>query len=246
VVTSTHGAALRDVIAVVRRRCPVVELVLVPAIVQGDDAPQSIVAALRKVSRCPDVDVVIVGRGGGAREDLWAFNDERVARALAACPAPTVAAIGHEVDVTLCDLVADARAPTPSAAAELAVPVLNELRARVLTMGRELQHAASDVVRRAARAVDDTATALSRNSERILTLRRAQLEGTAARLNALSPLGTLARGFALATDGKGHPIASIAQVTPGELFSLRLRDGEVEARAESTRPFDATDTKGTP
>src|SRR6185369_2248804 len=139
------------VVAVLRRRAPGVELVVVHASVQGDAAPQELCRALARVARWGQAELVIVGRGGGAREDLWAFNDERVARALAACPVPTVAAIGHEVDVTLCDLVADARAPTPSAAAELAVPVLNELRGRVLTMGRELQHAASGVVRRAAR-----------------------------------------------------------------------------------------------
>ena len=237
IITSTHGAALQDVIAVVRRRCPVTEIVLIPAVVQGDDAPRSLCAALKRLKRCPELDLVILGRGGGAREDLWAFNDERVARALAACPVPTIAAIGHEVDVTLCDLVADARAATPSAAAELAVPVLADVRDRVLALGRELQHAASHVVFQSARRASNTALAMARSSENILALRRTGLEGVAARLHALSPLGTLGRGFALATDNDGRPISSVQRLRIGDQFGLRLRDGELTARVDDIQPL---------
>jgi exodeoxyribonuclease VII large subunit len=120
---------LRDIIAVARRRCPSVELVVIPAKVQGEGAVEELVTAIERASRWKSCDTLIVGRGGGARDDLWAFNDERVARALACCPMPTISAVGHEVDITLCDLVADLRAATPSAAAEAAVPVLDDMRA---------------------------------------------------------------------------------------------------------------------
>ncbi|MDQ6828422.1 MAG: exodeoxyribonuclease VII large subunit, partial [Gemmatimonadota bacterium] len=129
VVTSPSGAALHDIVSVVQRRCPSVMVVLVPAKVQGEGAPAEIAAAIQRVIRWGCADVLIVGRGGGAREDLWAFNDPRVARALAHAPMPTISAVGHEIDVTLCDLVADVRAATPSAAAECAVPSLAEERA---------------------------------------------------------------------------------------------------------------------
>jgi exodeoxyribonuclease VII large subunit len=136
-VTSASGAALRDVMAVLRRRAPGVELVVVHASVQGESAPLELCAALDQVARWNGAELVIIGRGGGSREDLWAFNDERVARALAACPVPTISAVGHEVDVTLCDLVADLRAPTPSAAAEAAVISQDEL----LLTHRAIAHA---------------------------------------------------------------------------------------------------------
>ncbi|HEX3157524.1 MAG TPA: exodeoxyribonuclease VII large subunit, partial [Gemmatimonadaceae bacterium] len=139
VVTSPDGAALHDVVAVARRRWSAVELVVVPTKVQGDGAAEEICHALDQVARWADADVVIVGRGGGAREDLWAFNDERVVRALAACPIPTISAVGHEVDVTLCDLVADLRAATPSAAAEAAVAVHADVTAYVGRLREQLR-----------------------------------------------------------------------------------------------------------
>ena len=129
VVTSPDGAALHDIVAVTRQRAANVRLVLVPAKVQGDGAPGDLRRALDRVNRWGEADLVIIGRGGGAREDLWAFNDERVARAVAACRVPTISAVGHEVDITICDLVADYRAPTPSAAAEAATRSRAELEA---------------------------------------------------------------------------------------------------------------------
>ncbi|MEK6612266.1 MAG: exodeoxyribonuclease VII large subunit, partial [Gemmatimonadota bacterium] len=131
VVTSPDGAALHDITSVIARRNPTVDIIVVPAAVQGESAPASIVAALERVARWRGADVVIIGRGGGSREDLWAFNDEAVARAIAACPLPTISAVGHEVDVTIADLVADLRAATPSAAAEAAVPVLADIVAGI-------------------------------------------------------------------------------------------------------------------
>jgi exodeoxyribonuclease VII large subunit len=150
IITSPDGAALHDIIAVARRRSPLVELVVVPAKVQGDGAAEELRAALERVARWGDVDVVIIGRGGGAREDLWAFNDERLARAVAACPVPVVSAVGHEVDLTICDLVADLRAATPSAAAEAIVPVLADVRAEVRALADALRTAGLWHVERAA------------------------------------------------------------------------------------------------
>jgi exodeoxyribonuclease VII large subunit len=135
-VTSTSGAALHDVVAVLRRRAPGVELVVAHASVQGETAPLELCAALERVCRWGGADLVIIGRGGGSRDDLWAFNDECVARAVAACPVPTISAVGHEIDVTLCDLVADFRAPTPSAAAEAASPSRDEI---ALVLGAQRQ-----------------------------------------------------------------------------------------------------------
>ena len=143
-VTSASGAALRDVIAVLRRRAPGVELVVAHASVQGESAPLELCAALGRVCHWGGADVVIIGRGGGSRDDLWAFNDERVARAVAACPVPTISAVGHEVDVTLCDLVADFRAATPSAAAEAAAPSREEI---ALTLGAHRQRLVAAISR---------------------------------------------------------------------------------------------------
>lgn len=233
VVTSPDGAALHDIIAVVRRRCPIVEIVVVPASVQGDGAARELVTAIRRVSRWRRIDTVIVGRGGGSREDLWAFNDERVARALAACPVPTISAVGHEVDVSLCDLVADLRAATPSAAAEAAVPVLADVRARVATRTVDLRVALERRAMRARRQFEQTARDMRNGLERLTARRRARLEIAAGRLDALSPLATLGRGYALATDESGHALMSAAQFERGRAFRLRLRDGQVGARTES-------------
>jgi exodeoxyribonuclease VII large subunit len=182
------------------------------------------------------VDVVIVGRGGGAREDLWAFNDENVARALADCAVPTISAVGHEVDVTLCDLVADLRAATPSAAAEAAVPVLAETRREAAALAlalRELIERRLDADRahlaREARAVHVAAA-------RLVERRRARLELLAGRLHALSPLATLSRGYAVARLLDGRALTSAADFAPGLDFELLLRDGRVRATARESDP----------
>lgn len=236
VVTSPDGAALRDIMAVVRRRCPSVELVLVPAKVQGDGAAEELVDAIERVSRWCDCDTLIVGRGGGARDDLWAFNDERVARALAACTVPTISAVGHEVDVTLCDLVADVRAPTPSAAAEAAVPVLSEMRdalqAYAYALRNAMQRSLLDSRSRVAHVARDVARAATYHARR----RRAELQTLSARLNALSPLATLGRGYAVARDARGHTLSGVEDFTVNEPFTLLVRDGAVTARTESTTP----------
>ncbi len=235
VITSPDGAALHDVVAVARRRSPLVEIVVVPAKVQGDGAADELRVAVERVGRWRDVDVVIIGRGGGAREDLWAFNDERLARAVAACPVPTVSAVGHEVDVTLCDLVADLRAPTPSAAAEAVVPVLAEVRDDVHALAAALQAAGARHVRRAAERLDDARRDLVAGATRVTERRRAALETSAARLHALSPLATLGRGYAVARGADGAVLARVADLPPGRSFELLVRDGAVPA---VVRPAD--------
>jgi exodeoxyribonuclease VII large subunit len=232
IVTSPDGAALRDIIAVVRRRCPRVELVVIPAKVQGDGAVEELVSAIERASRWKDCDTLIVGRGGGARDDLWAFNDERVARALASCPIPTISAVGHEVDITLCDLVADLRAPTPSAAAEAAVPVLDDMRAALTSTRLALQSAVERTLLDARARFTRVAREVARTSQASVERRRARLELVSARLDALSPLSTLARGYAVARDGDGNTLSSAKEFAIGERFNLLLRDGQVEARTE--------------
>jgi len=240
VITSPDGAALHDIIAVMQRRCPTVEIVLVPAKVQGEGAPADLVRAIACVTRWAAVDTVIIGRGGGAREDLWAFNSEAVARALAECAIPTISAVGHEVDVTLCDLVADHRAATPSAAAEAAVPVLAEVRAEAASMLLALREALVRQVQRrrdrVERVARDLRVGVARGAER----RSARVSAIAGRLNALSPLATLARGYAVARDDSGATLGSTSDFAPARDFNLLLRDGTVRATTRSIHPAPGT------
>jgi exodeoxyribonuclease VII large subunit len=233
VITSADGAALHDIISVTRRRNPLVELVLIPAAVQGESAPQSLCAALDRLAAFAGVDVAIIGRGGGSREDLWAFNDEAVARRVAACEIPIISAVGHEVDVSLCDLVADWRAPTPSAAAERAVPVLDDLRHEVAAIGRQLQTCAQQSVRDARRQLEQGARRLALDARRVVERRRLGLERIAGQLHALSPLATMSRGFAAATTPDGVLISSAAALAVGDAVHLRFRDGAAVTRVES-------------
>ena len=238
VITSRDGAALRDVFAVVQRRCPAVEVVLVPAVVQGDSAPESLCFALDQVARWGDADVVIIGRGGGAREDLWAFNDERVARALATCPIPTISAVGHEIDMSICDLVADLRAPTPSAAAEAAVPVQAELRDRLRASAEALSALTHERVTGAQARAADAARGIARGASRRIERGRLQLESSAARLHALSPLATLDRGYAIVRTPAGQTLRSVDRLDAGALVELVLRDGTAAATVDRVMPND--------
>lgn len=266
VITSSEGAALRDVLAVIGRRNPSVHVTVIPAQVQGDGAPESIVAALATLGQWvrgdaawhgrPPVppDVVIIGRGGGSREDLWGFNHEAVARAIAACPIPTISAVGHETDVTIADLVADLRAATPSAAAEHAVPVLAEVREFVARLAGQMADALEDRVVRGRRDLAGRADALSQRARRlverrrdraarvaqrlaqggprVVERRRARLAAATAALEARSPLAVLARGFAVARGLDGATLGRRAAFAPGAPFDLLLADGRV--RAETT------------
>ena len=229
-ITSLDGAALRDVMAVLARRWPAAELLVLPTKVQGENAAGEVRAALALLGRLEGVDVAIVGRGGGGKEDLWAFNDERLARAVAAAPVPIISAVGHETDVTLCDLVADVRAATPSAAAEAATPDRLELLGHLDHLGNRLARGLagrSDRAReRLARSGDRITSALERRIER-LGHRVAELAG---RLDALSPLKVLERGYAVARDSSGAVLRRVEQFTPGLAFRLRVTDGDVPAQ----------------
>ena len=233
VITSGDGAAWRDIQAVVRRRHAGVHLTLIPAVVQGELAPASLVQALDRLARWGEAEVAIIGRGGGSREDLWAFNHESVARAVAACPIPVISAVGHETDFTITDYVADLRAATPSVAAEQAVPELEALLETVRSLGGRLSDALEDRVDRQGRRLRGHADGLRLRATRVVERRRARVERVAGRLEALSPLGVLARGFAVARAADGRALARRDAFTVGEAFELLLTDGRVIARTES-------------
>jgi exodeoxyribonuclease VII large subunit len=233
IVTSPDGAAMRDIVAVLRERNSGVRVVVCPAKVQGEGAPLEIVRALRRVARWARADVVIVGRGGGGKEDLWAFNDERVARAVAACPVPVISAVGHEVDITVCDAVADLRAPTPSAAAAAACVAREEIDRAFALARRDLSEAMATRLRGANADLQRLERCISQVSERIVINNRAALATAAARLNALSPLATLSRGYAVARDSEGRALTTVGDFAPDMDFELLLRDGTVRARTRA-------------
>ena len=249
-VTSPTGAALRDILNVLRRRFPLVQVILAPTQVQGEAAPAQIIAALQAVARRP-VDVIILARGGGSLEDLWAFNDEGVARAIAACPIPVVSGVGHEVDFTIADFVADLRAPTPSAAAELVTPDRVELNrllsahqvalvdgARaILTNARaELQHkrwvlerlSPQTTLNNNRQRIDTLINRAGQSLQHCLSLRRAEVNALAARLATLNPEATLARGYAIVRKGRAV-VSRTGQVRPGDDLLIQVSDGEFGA-----------------
>ena len=230
VVTSPDGAALRDIIAVTGRRWPCAELLVIPTRVQGEGAEDALCAALALLGRIEGLDVAIIGRGGGSREDLWTFNHERVARAVAAAAVPVISAVGHETDVTLCDLVADLRAATPSAAAEAATPDRSEVAADLDHLGARLARGLAGRAGRVAERLDRTLDRLAGAVERRLERHRHQLAASGGRLDALSPLKILERGYALARDAQGRVLKHVAQLSPGVAFRLRVTDGEIAAQ----------------
>ncbi len=236
VVTSPDGAALRDIVAVMRKRNLGARLVLCPTRVQGDGAELEIAAAIRRVTRWGKADVVIVGRGGGSKEDLWAFNDERVARAVVACPVPVISAVGHEVDITVCDAVADLRAATPSAAAAAASASRDEVNKALALTQRNLSDALVGRIQYARRHMARLARSVAQSSARIVASKRSLLGTSAARLNALSPLATLSRGYAVARDRDGRALTSARQFFEGLEFELMLHDGRVRAKAGDPDP----------
>jgi exodeoxyribonuclease VII large subunit len=253
IVTSPVGAALQDILHIVERRAPWTRIVLSPARVQGEGAAQDIARALRLLYASGAADVIIVGRGGGSVEDLWAFNEEPVARAILESPVPTISAVGHETDITIADLVADLRAPTPSAAAEHAVPdgaaLRDELRLHRTRLARALRRYAADrreriewagerlevrvrrIVEGRRSQVDIAGERLERRVRRIVDARRAVLARLAAQVDALSPLQALARGYAVPLSDDGRVLRRRAEFLPGRPFLLRVADGAVPCRA---------------
>jgi len=249
VVTSEAGAVVHDIVMILRRRYPLADVVLAPALVQGPEAPASLRGALAAVAT--RVDVVFLARGGGSLEDLWCFNDEALARAVAACPVPVVSAVGHETDVTIVDFIADVRAPTPSAAAEIAVPLKEELRLRVADCGRELvrgvrvhlrerwtalagsrDRMSPSALRREvetnAGRLRAVAVSLIRAAGQEIPRRRERLGSLGTRLDVLSPLATLRRGYAVVSRPVGFVLTHAADADIDETLVVRLSDGHLQ------------------
>lgn len=254
IVTSSAGAAVHDMIRILRRRYPLAKVILLPVRVQGAEAPPEIVGAIRYANRWKLGDVLITGRGGGSMEDLWAFNEEVVARAIARSAIPVIAAVGHEPDVTIADFAADLRASTPSNGAERAVPDQGELRDvlahwearlqramdRTLQKGRDrLERAkASPFLQSPLRTIQEKRMLLDYQQQRLvhgmernLQTGREQTARLAASLEALSPFRVLSRGYSIAQKEDGTVLSSIQQVSVGEALSLRLADGQVTCTA---------------
>lgn len=266
IITSATGAAIRDMINVCGRRFPFATLVLYPSLVQGPDAPPQLIDGVRYFNNAGNVDVIIIGRGGGSIEDLWAFNNEELAREIAASGIPVISAVGHETDFTICDFVADRRAPTPSAAAELAVPETGELKRKIEhIIVREAAVVSAMIAARreklsyfaATRAltnpmsfIDDkkmqTAMAserLTHLAEQMLNTKKASMQNLCAKLSAMDPLAVLARGYSAVYDRKGSVIKSITDVQPGDKISVETGDGKIDATVDSVCPHErAEDT----
>ena len=255
VITSSAGAAVHDIIRILRRRWPLAKVLLLPVRVQGVEAPPEIVGAIRYCNNYDIADVMIVGRGGGSIEDLWAFNDERVARAIFTSRIPVISAVGHEPDITISDFVADARASTPSNAAEIAVPDQTEERELLLgaqirlsqTMQRLLEAHRKHLTDLSGRRVLTVPTAyidhkrmdldrardhLISVSDRYLSQHKKLHTHYAAKLDALSPLKVLSRGYSVIKDREGMPVKSTQQVDEGDRIQIILTDGELTCRVE--------------
>ena len=252
IITSPTGAAVRDMINVTGRRWPMAKILLYPSLVQGVDAPQSLCEGLSCLNALGECDVIIIGRGGGSIEDLWAFNDEGVVRAVAASQIPVISAVGHETDFTLCDFAADLRAPTPSAAAEIAVPDKAEYSVRVDEAYGRLDTVMEKYLSNKKRQVSDLASKLEyfspasklKNEKKTLEhtahiLERSMLEifrrqndrlcMLAGKLDAMSPLAVLHRGYSVTRFEDGSVVSSVCHVKAGDKVNVLLSDGEAEA-----------------
>jgi exodeoxyribonuclease VII large subunit len=231
-VTSRDGAAVYDIVTVTKKRWPCARLLVIGTRVQGEGAVDELIRALRLVNRLPGIDLCIIGRGGGAREDLAAFNCEAVCRALADVRVPTISAVGHEIDVSLTDLVADVRAATPSAAAELAVADRRDVLRLVDDLSIRLASGLTGRTKLAAERLARTGDRLQGGVQSALQVQRNLTERLAVQLDALSPLRVLGRGYALPMDEGGRVLKRRSDFVPGERFRLRVADGEARARVE--------------
>lgn len=256
IITSPTGAAVRDIINILGRRFPLCRPVLYPSLVQGEGAPANIIAGIDYFNEHKNVDVLIVGRGGGSLEDLWAFNDEALCRKVAASEIPIISAVGHETDFTLCDFAASVRAPTPSAAAELAVPESTELARKIgnvqtrmellctqkikLSRERLARLASSRSLTSPMNLIDDKRMALGVAEEKLyarmektLERKKAMLGASAAKLDALNPLAVVARGYSAVFADDGGLIKSVKQTKVGETVSFMLTDGKISAEVKT-------------
>jgi len=233
-VTGNEAAAKRDFVTAVQARFPAARVVIAETLVQGPRAAPALAATLGAVAEEPEVDVIVLTRGGGSFEDLLPFSDERVVRAVAASPVPVVSAVGHEQDTPLCDLAADARASTPTAAARLVVPDEQELRARLVSLSDALERETRRVHARARERLEADALRLARAPGSLVERKRTALEGLSGRLRALSPVATLARGYAIVRTDAGI-VRRAAALTPGMRVDVAVAEGEFGARVEETR-----------
>ncbi|MCR5577327.1 MAG: exodeoxyribonuclease VII large subunit [Oscillospiraceae bacterium] len=258
IITSPAGAAVHDMIRILGRRWPMAKLLVMPVRVQGTEAPPEIAGAIRYANEFDVADLIITGRGGGSIEDLWAFNDERVARAIYASRIPVISAVGHEPDVTIADYVADRRASTPSNAAEIAVPDCREIsdtlnaysirasqamRKKLATLGERLESVKNKRVLSTPTAqldlrrmeLDHLRAQLCAAQERQLAASRERFVRLTAALDAMSPLHVLTRGYAIAADADGRCIRSVSALKPGDPLRLRFADGRADCRVENTQ-----------
>ena len=265
IVTSPAGAAVHDMIRILRRRYPLAKVILLPVRVQGAEAPAEIAGAIRYADKWQIGDILITGRGGGSLEDLWAFNDERVARAIAACRTPVISAVGHEPDVTISDFAADVRASTPSNAAEVAVPDQMELRRFLLDSARRLAKGQEKRLAAERRRVGDLAAKrcltdpmaflqdkrmellhrqqrLGDLGQALLGRKRQRFGALAAALDAMSPLKVLSRGYAVVRDAGGRIVRTYRDVTAGDAVAVTLGEGGFTARVE--QPLEKEEQHG--
>ena len=252
VATSNMGAAVEDIKNILGRRYPLCEVVIVPTVVQGDSAPADIVSSLEFLDKMQGIDLIIVGRGGGSLEDLWAFNTEEVARAVFACKTPVISAVGHETDFTICDFVADLRAPTPSAAAELAVPDIENEKLKVANLGASVETLVSRNIERkseklenlikksalsdidsffnnALDKIDIVSQKINKSFESILLKKESSLRSAAKALSALSPLAVIARGYSI-TRKNGAVVKSADNLSVGDEIDILINEGEIKAK----------------
>ena len=252
IITSPTGAALRDMINVTGRRYPIADIVLFPSSVQGIEAPPQLCMGIEFFNAVKNVDVIIIGRGGGSIEDLWAFNDEALVRAVAASEIPVISAVGHETDFTLCDFAADLRAPTPSAAAEIAVPDISVLRSGVLQMGERITNAIQTSLKKRSDDIALLERVISLNSPisrlensklglmhletriensmlGVMSTSKGRIAELSAKLEGMNPLSVLSRGYSVIRNGDGKMIHSSSQISVGESISVVMCDGEAKA-----------------
>ena len=259
VVTSETGAALQDILNILSRRCPMAQVVFAPALVQGREAPDSLIAALQALDEWGKCDVIIIGRGGGSMEDLWCFNDERLVRQIVACHTPIISAVGHETDFTLCDYAADLRAPTPSAAAELASVKMEQLEERLEILADRTKRAAGHYLAQKEQQLQRLSLQLThltperrlqeyaeklqnlwnmiQSSEKSVIIKKQEaLRLQSARLQALDPMARLAGGYSMVLKD-GRVLSSIQQAQEGDHLQVRLHDGTLRVLTEEVTPL---------
>ena len=264
IVTSDTGAAVRDIIHVATRRYPIAKLVLFPSLVQGEDAPGELIRGVEYFNLTDSADVIIIGRGGGSIEDLWAFNDEALARTIYNSHIPIISAVGHEVDYTICDFVADVRAATPSAAAEIATPDISELKRNIASYSRSICSDINDIILQNRALLDSLSKSraltepgeltralkerISANAKNInlffnatFERRRGDFNALCGRLGALNPLAVLSRGYGAVFDGEGKVVKSVEGLKVGEKIKVRLSDGSFDADIVSVERGEKSD-----